>query len=182
MTVSIGAFEDIEQAILSAGPERVVEIKGEVQAKLRNVGTVVASGNQSNREDPTWRWNLYLDALCDVRLGACRWDSPYAGESRIVAMTASELDFFADWYDVISAVARSINQRQKDGRGGCNEAKKDEFLRFVGDHEDGIRKLISMGRRYASYLNERSQQIVRMSKLGSYFVLDKIDAFSSKYL
>lgn len=39
-----------------------------------------------------------------------------------------------------------------------------------------------MGRRYASYLNERSQQIVRMCNMGKYCALGKIDAFCSKYL
>ena len=100
----------------------------------------------------------------------------------MAVVQTAELNFFADWYDVASAVARSINQRQKDGRGGCSAAKKDEFLRFVCDHAADISKLMGVGRRYASYLNERSQQIVRMCNTGNYFPIDKIDAFCSKYL
>lgn len=181
MTIDIGAFEEMERAILSAGVERVAEIKRDLQQKLKDVGMGCAP-HPDSPEGAMQHLNLYMDALCDMRLGACRWNAIPLGDSRMVALTATELDFFADWYDVTSALARSINQRQKDGRGGCNAAKKDEFLRFVGDHEADIRKLISMGRRYASYLNERSQQIVRMCNMGSYCALDKIDAFCSKYL
>lgn len=181
MTVSIGAFEDIERAILSAGLEKVAEIKRDIQQKLKDVGMGCAP-HPDSPESATQHWYLYLDALCDFRLGACRWTATHGEKPEVAVVSTAELDFFADWYDVASAVARSINQRQKDGRGGCNEAKKDEFLRFVGDHEADIRKLISMGRRYASYLNERSQRIVRMCNMGSYCALDKIDAFCSKYL
>ena len=181
MTINIGAFEEMEQAMLSAGPERVAEIKRDIQQKLKDVG-VGGAPHPDSPESAMQRWYLYLDALCDFRLGACRWATTYGEEPGVAVVQTAELNFFADWYDVASAVARSINQRQKDGRGGCSAAKKDEFLRFVCDHAADISKLMGVGRRYASYLNERSQQIVRMCNTGNYFPIDKIDAFCSKYL
>ena len=181
MTVSIGAFEDIERAILSAGLEKVAEIKRDIQQKLKDVGMGCAP-HPDSPESAMQHWYLYLDALCDFRLGACRWTATYGEKPEVAVVSTAELDFFADWYDVASAVARSINQRQKDGRGGCNEAKADALRNFMCDHAIEIEKLYASGSRYARYLKDRADQLMRMIICNNFFSVDKIDAFCSKYL
>lgn len=175
MTINIGELEEMEAAVLSAGEQNLANIKRELQDRL-------AGGLPVDREDPIRHYELYLDALCDVRLGAWRWNSPVAGDSRLVALTAAELDFFAEWHDVVSAVARSVNQRQKDGRGGCNAAKKDALLRFVNEHAADIERLVLAGKRYAAYLHERTEQIVCMFERNTFGTVEKIKALTSEYL
>jgi len=128
-----------------------------------------------NGEDPTGGWNLYLDALCDLRLGAFAWDG-----SRVLAFGAGELDLLADWYEALCEVARSVNRRQKDGRGGCNESKLGALEDFVGAKKDEIEESISSGRNYARYLQERTEQVKRMKSSGHWSWIDKVEAFRGR--
>lgn len=177
MTVNIGAFEELEKAVLSADKQNLARIKRDLQSRLQDLDPLAV-----HREDVIWCYELYLDALCDMRLGACRWNSPVAGDLRFVALTAAELDFFAEWYDVVSAIARSINQRKNDGRGGCNTAKKEALLHFMGEHAEEVDCLVGTGKRYAVYLYEHTKQIMRMIDLNAFETVEKISMLTSEYL
>jgi len=170
MTINMGYFEELRKAILSAGLERVIEIKKELAEKT-------ASGNYTvrNGEDPTGGWNLYLDALCDLRLGAFAWDG-----SRIVSFGQGDLDLLADWYELLCEVARSVNRRQKDGRGGCNESKFSALEDFVRARKDEIDKSVSAGKEYARYLAERTEQVRRMKTTGVWSAIGKVEVFRGK--
>lgn len=84
MTINIQALEELELAVLSAVEQNLANIKRELQDRL-------AGGLPVDREDPIRHYEFYLDALCDVRLGAWRWNSLVAGDSRLVALTAAEI-------------------------------------------------------------------------------------------
>jgi len=170
MTINMGYFEELRKAILSAGLGRVVEIKKELAEKTASWNYTVRNG-----EDPTGGWNLYLDALCDLRLGAFAWDG-----SRIISFGAGELDMLADWYELLCEVARSVNRRQKDGRGGCNESKFSALEDFVRARKDEIGKSVSTGNEYARYLVERTEQVNRMKEAENWSSLAKIEAFRGK--
>jgi len=170
MTINIGHFEELRRAILSAELERVAEIKKELAEKTAAGNYIVRNG-----EDPTGGWNLYLDALCDVRLGAFAWDG-----SRILSFGKGELDLLADWYELLCEVARSVNRRQRDGRGGCNESKFSALEDFVRAREDEIDKSVSAGNEYASYLFERTEQVRRMKASGKWSLLAKVEVFRGR--
>jgi len=133
--ISLGYFNDLREAILSADEERLVAIKESLYAQLKDIGFEGRNGELSLGD-----YLLYLDMLCDERLGAASWDGRY------VRWDSADWDILADWYEALSDVARSVNSRQKDGRGGCNERKAAALVHIFTIKRAEIDRLLSRGR------------------------------------
>ena len=68
MTINLNYFEDLKKEIEAAGPDKLIFLKNQIMERLRQAGFIT-----QNTEDPTCGWLLFLDAMCDARLGACFW-------------------------------------------------------------------------------------------------------------
>ena len=128
----------------------------------------------------TWAGDTFFDL--EVFFNPVREDEDDP-ENILAALSRNDLDILADWYERASAAARSINQRQDDGRGGCNGAKMAELREFfLSNREEKIEGLVSSGCKYAAYLNERTQQILQMERSKEWAKVEKIDCLRGKYL
>ncbi len=171
--INMNYFNELKRRIGSAGFEELVSIKKTILEELESLGFKASSGENSSGS-----MYLFLDALCDLRLGAHNWTD----EGDIVVVSRNDMDFLADWYERAAAAARSINQRQEDGRGGCNGAKAVALREFFLPNREKIEGLVSSGCKYAVYLNERTQQILQMEKSKEWAKVEKVDCLRGKYL
>jgi hypothetical protein len=172
MTINLNYFEDLKKEIEAAGPDKLIFLKNQIMERLRQAGFIT-----QNPEDPTCGWLLFLDAMCDARLGACFW-----GGGKPLVCEGEDLDFLADWYEKLTAVVRSINQRQKDGRGGCNQQKLEVLIKFHTSSCQRFEKLVTAHNKYAAYLNDRTREVLHMCNSGKWKHIDKVDALRSQYL
>ena len=175
MTVNMSAFEDLRKRILSANQEELISLKAEIDEHLKQRKYAARCG-----EDATGAWFLFLDVMCDLRLGACNWSTP-TDDIRLVS-DGTAYDMMLDWYELLATVARSVNQRQDDGRGGCNKKKLSELREFRNAHSADVERLIAGGIRYCAYLEEWTQRVFHMESAGNWSTLPKIDAMRWEYL
>ena len=175
MTINMSAFEELRKRILSAGQEELVSIKHEIAEYLKQCKYIAVNG-----EDARGEWYLYLDALCDIRLGACNWNRQFP-DVRLMC-DGCDHDMLLDWYEALATVTRSINQRQNDKRGGCSESKLAKLKDFYFGNRGNVERLIGEGVKYAAYLEERTQQVFRMAESGMWSVLPKLDNMRWEYL
>ncbi len=173
MTINIGYFEELKKRIETAGSSELLALKKEITERLREVDFV-----SRNHEDPTGDWLLFLDALCNVRLGACCWD---AGQKLLVCHS-EEMDLLADWYEKLVDAVRSVNQRQKDGRGGCNEQKVDAVINLYDSNTALVERIVYSGNKYVTHLMERTRQLRFMRYSGKWSKIEKVEAMYSRYL
>lgn len=107
---------------------------------------------------------------------------PVVYEETLFVTPSEEFDFLVDWYERLAAVARSINQRQDDGRSGCSERKFAEVKDFFDKSQVQIDKLNSDRNKYSLYLSSRMKQILEMHNSGKWAKVEKIEAYRSCFL